>query len=192
MFAQVKVQGALNAAGGGVFCNSDAWDGYQPARDRVYQVLKGGAGQPGVNNVVVLTGDIHSSWAADLTQDPNNTDPANGGYNKTTGEGSRAVEFVGTSVSSPGIDNEQQAAGTVAALLPQNPHLKYINLNKRGYMLVDVTPQRAHCEWWHVPTVATRAPGETLAVAFHTLDGSNRLSPAVQNPARANAPARAP
>jgi hypothetical protein len=31
---------------------------------------------------------------------------------------------VGTSVSSPGIDNEQEAAGTVAVLLPQNPHLK--------------------------------------------------------------------
>ena len=29
--------------GGGVFLNTDQWDGYQPARDRVYAVLKGGA-----------------------------------------------------------------------------------------------------------------------------------------------------
>ena len=27
-----------------MFLNSDQWDGYQPARDRVYSVIKGGAG----------------------------------------------------------------------------------------------------------------------------------------------------
>ena len=97
MFAQVKVQGAPNSAGGGVYFNSDAWDGYLPARNRVYDVIKGDAGHAPVNNVVVLTGDIHSSWAADLTQDPNNANVATGGYNPLTGQGSLAVEFVGTS-----------------------------------------------------------------------------------------------
>ena len=88
MFAQLKVPGyaAPNALGGGLFPNSDQWDGYQPARDRVYAVLKGSNGQAPVNNVVVLTGDIHSSWAADLSQDPNNPVVGSGGYDAVTGK----------------------------------------------------------------------------------------------------------
>jgi alkaline phosphatase D len=192
MFAQVKVQAGANAAGGGVYFNSDAWDGYQPARDRIYDVLKGTGEQTPVNNVVVLTGDIHSSWAADLTQDPNNGNVATGGYNAGTGEGSRAVEFVGTSVSSPGVDDPATAAGTIAALAPANPHFKYINLNRRGYMLLDVTPARAVAEWWYVDTVASPSAVETFAVAYQTLFGSNRLQAATQTTPVVNPPALAP
>ncbi|WP_310383178.1 alkaline phosphatase D family protein [Roseateles sp.] len=194
MFAQVKVQGAPNSLGGGVFFNSDAWDGYQPARNRVYDVLKGDAnkGQAPVNNVVILTGDIHSSWAADLSQDPNNANLATGGYDKASGQGSRAVEFVGTSISSPGVDNPQVAAGTIAQLTPANPHLKYINLDKRGYMLIDADANRCVCEWWYVDTVASPSNIQTFATAFQVVDGSNRLSPAAQTPNRANPAALAP
>jgi alkaline phosphatase D len=192
MFAQLKVPGygLPNALGGGLFLNSDQWDGYQPARDRIYEVIKGSAGQPGVDNVVVLTGDIHSSWAADLTQDPNNPNVATGGYNRVTGEGSRAVEFIGTSVSSPGIDSDTSGA-IAGALQAGNPHFKYVNLHRRGYMLVDVTPQRALAEWWHVDTVASTSRIETFAVAFETTAGSNRLRPAAQTPSRPNPPALA-
>jgi len=192
MFTQVKVQGAPNSAGGGVYFNSDAWDGYQPARDRVYSVLKGDAQHPPVGNVVVLTGDIHSSWASDLTQDPNNADVASGGYNPVTGEGSRAVEFVGTSVSSPGVDNPATAAATIASLAPANPQIKYINLDKRGYMLIDANPARCVCEWWHVDTVASRSNVQTFAVAYEVRDGSNRVQPSTQTPSRLNPPLLAP
>ncbi len=193
MFAQLKVPGygLPNAAGGGLFLNSDQWDGYQPARNRVYEVLQGSATQPGVDNVVVLTGDIHSSWAADLSPDPNNPNVATGGYNPATGEGSRAVEFVGTSISSPGIDSDTDGA-IAGALRSANPHFKYINLHRRGYMLVDVTRERAVAEWWYVDTVASPSNVETLAVAFETVAGSNRLQPAAQTPGRAAAPALAP
>ncbi len=192
MFAQLKAPGygLPNAAGGGLFLNSDQWDGYQPARDRVYDVIKGGAGQPGVDNVIVLTGDIHSSWAADLSQDPNNPDVTTGGYDAATGAGSRAVEFVGTSVSSPGIDTDTTGA-IAGALSSANPHFKYVNLFKRGYMLVDVTPERAVAEWWHLDTVASPSNIETFAVAFETRFGENRLRPAVHTTPRFNPPALA-
>ncbi|MDB5798727.1 MAG: hypothetical protein JWP36_2629, partial [Paucimonas sp.] len=97
MFAQLKLTPGRNADGGGVFVNPDQWDGYQPARDRVYSMLANGAGGAAVSNVVFLTGDLHSSWAADLTPDPNNPDVASGGYDAASGAGSRAVEFVATS-----------------------------------------------------------------------------------------------
>ncbi|WP_349740697.1 alkaline phosphatase D family protein [Roseateles cavernae] len=191
MFAQLKGVAATNAAGGGVFLNADQWDGYQPARERIYAVLKGDAQHAPVDNVVVLTGDIHSSWAADLTQDPNNPNPAGGGYNPVTGEGSRAVEFVGTSVSSPGIDTDGN--GAIAGFLRSvNPHFKYINLHRRGYMLLDLTPQRAVCEWWYVDTVASPSNNETFAAAFEVQQGSNRLSPSAQTLPPAHPPLLAP
>jgi phosphodiesterase/alkaline phosphatase D-like protein len=193
MFAQLKVPGygLPNAQGGGLFLNSDQWDGYQPARDRIFDVIKGAGGQAPIDNLVILTGDIHSSWAADLTQDPNNPDPATGGYDAATGNGSHAVEFVGTSVSSPGIDTD--TTGQIAgALRSANPHFKYVNLVQRGYMLLDVTPDRAMAEWWHLDTVASPSNIETLATAFETRHGENRLRPAVQSTPRLNPPSLAP
>jgi len=190
MFAQLKAVAGPNSAGGGVYLNSDQWDGYQPARDRVYDVLKGGNGQAPVNNVVVLTGDIHSSWAADLTQDPNNPDVSTGGYDPVTGEGSRAVEFVGTSVSSPGVDDPTGAVAN--SLKPANPHFKYINLYRRGYMLIDATPARVVGEWWHVDTVASPSNIQTLAAVYEVGEGTNRLRPSAQTPDRPAPPALAP
>ncbi len=191
MFAQLKLQGAPNAQGGGVFLNTDQWDGYNPARNRVFDTIKGAATGAPVNNVVVLTGDIHSSWAADLAQDPSNPNTATGGYNPATGAGASAVEFVGTSVSSPGVDDD--TTGAIAGQLRGiNPHFKYINLHKRGYMLLDVTRQRVVGEFWHVDTVASRSNLQTFAAAFEVQAGTNRLVASAQTTPRANPPLLAP
>jgi len=190
MFAQLKAQDAPLAAGGGLFFNSDQWDGYQPARDRVYSILKGDATTPPVNSCVILTGVIHSSWAADLSQDPNNPNTATGGYNPATGEGSRAVEFVGTSVSSPGLSDP--SGNTALFLRSVNPHFKYIDLNQRGCMLLDVTPARVVCEWWFVDTVASVSNIQTFGTAFEVVHGSNRLQPSAMTTPRANPPPLAP
>ena len=74
-----------------------------------------------VDNLAVLTGDMHSSWAYDLPRGPFD------GYDKATGKGSLGVEFAGTSVSSPsnlgaGPDGAKQLADTIAA----RPHLHYV------------------------------------------------------------------
>jgi alkaline phosphatase D len=190
MFAHLKAQAAPLAAGGGLFFNADQWDGYQPARDRVYDMIKGDATRPAVPNVVVLTGDIHSSWANDLTQDPNNPDLASGGYEAATGNGSRAVEFVTTSITSPGLDDPSGA--TAGFIRSVNPHIKYVDFNQRGYALLDATPARVVCEWWYVDTVTTVSPLQTFGTAFEVVDGSNRLVPSAQTTARANPPPLAP
>jgi len=190
MFAQLKLQGGPLAAGGGVFFNTDQWDGYQPARNRVYEIFKGNANTAAVNNCVVLTGDIHSSWASDLSQDPNNANATTGGYNASTGEGSRAVEFVTTSITSPGIPDPGN--GLAGQLLVINPHFKYIDFNQRGYMVMDITPQRVVGEWWYVDTVASISNVQTFGTAFETQNGSNRLQPSAQTTPPANPPALAP
>ena len=188
MFAQLKAPGSNQATDPGLyFINSDQWDGYEPARNRVFAGIQGDASNPQVKNVVVLTGDIHSSWAADLHPNPYN--PAV--YNKTTGAGALAVEFVGTSVSSPGIDTDTTGA-VAGAIKFYNPHFKYVQLTRRGYMLMDVNRDRVVGEWWYVDTVATPSNIETFATAFEVRAGENHLRPSAQTPSRANPPLLAP
>ncbi|MEK8047698.1 alkaline phosphatase D family protein [Ideonella margarita] len=190
MFAQLKAQGAPNSAGGGAFLNSDQWDGYQPARDRIYAAIKGSDGGAPIGNLLVLTGDIHSSWVAELTQDPNNADVTTGGYNPATGQGALAVEFVGTSVTSPGVNDPQ--GSTAAYLKSQNPHFKYIDLNQRGYMLLDINRDRVVTEYWHLDTVTSISSAQHMSSAWQVRNGVVQVTTASQTPARPSAPAPAP
>ncbi len=184
MVAQLKALGKPNADGGSLFVNPDQWDGYPPARDRLLDTLAA------AGNVVVLTGDIHSAWGNDLTRDPNNPNVAGGGYDAATGQGSLAVEFVMTSVTSPGIDDPD---GVFTGLVySQNPHVKHVDLNNRGYLLLDVTPARVVGEWWNVDTVAVPSNGHTFSAALEVQHGTNRLVPSAQTTPPAGAPPLAP
>lgn len=109
--------------------NVDAWDGYQSARDRLFAVLD--QARPG--NPVVLTGDIHSAWGAELLKDFG--DPANSDV--------LAAEFVCSSISSTfaGADPRPVDA-IVRAGIPDNPHIKYFDGRFRGYALCDVNEAR--------------------------------------------------
>ena len=190
MVAQLKALGRTNADGGSLFVNPDQWDGYPPARDRLFDVFAGAMAPPPVDNVVVLTGDIHSAWAADLTRDPNNPDPAAGGYDPATGAGSLAVEFVTTSITSPGIDDPDGSLARLAA--NQNPHFRHIDLNQRGYLLLDVTPERVVGEFWAVDTVAVTSNVQTFTAAWEVQHGTRRLVASAMTNPRPNPPAPAP
>ena len=149
-----------------IFFNNDAWDGYPAARSRFLEILKANH----TNNVVVLTGDIHSSWATNLTPDPNDT----AAYNRQTGEGSLAVEFVAPGVTSPGFPDGLAAAAEQAALA--TPHIKYADVSKRGYIVLDVTPERTQAAWYLYTAPEQPVVTEAFARAYATYDGENRKS----------------
>lgn len=163
-----KVPSQLQSLVGPSGLNGDAWDGYVAERKRVTAVLRGENGGKKVNNTVILTGDVHSSWVADITDDPN--DPTV--YNPVNGDGALAVEFVGPSVTSPGLPIPQQAVDAFRLL---NPHIKYINLQEHGYMLLTFTAQQASCEYWYVSTIAEKGGSERLAKTFTVAVNSNRI-----------------
>jgi alkaline phosphatase D len=169
MFGQLKVVGAPNALGTSLYLNPDQWDGYAPARSRIHAALAGDATNTAINNVVILTGDIHTSWAMDITPDPNNPML----YNPLNGAGSLAVEFVVTSVTSPGLDQLQQAQDAIRA---ENPHIKYVDLAEKGYLLLDITPDRVNGEFWYVDTIVQASANETFAKAYAVMDGQNHLT----------------
>ncbi|NND66426.1 MAG: hypothetical protein HKN19_02455, partial [Halioglobus sp.] len=115
---------------------------------------------------VVLTGDVHSSWAFDLATDPN--DPA--AYDPVTGAGSVGVEFVTTSVTST-----FPAVGAENIFLAASPHLHWGETASRGYLILDLTPDRAEAAWYHFDTVTEIEASERLAKVFATVAGTNHL-----------------
>jgi alkaline phosphatase D len=117
---------------------TDTWDGYEAARRRLYAHITDNA----VSNVVALTGDIHTSWANELSINP--ADPAS--YDPATGAGVIAVEFVTPGITSPGIVVSQSLYDYLRSI---NPHVRWVDITERGYMTLDVDAQRCHCDWWH-------------------------------------------
>jgi len=161
---QWNLAGAPQLAGGGQQLNGDAWDGYQAERGALLRHLR----EQAIANVVVLSGDVHSSWVADVTDDPNN--PAV--YNPATGSGSLAVEFVAPAITSPfaiDIPEGQQA------MLVNNPHIRYTDWDKKGYLLLDITPERVQGEWWYVSTIAERGGSEAYGIGYQVRSGANHL-----------------
>ncbi|HEX4871839.1 MAG TPA: alkaline phosphatase D family protein [Nevskiaceae bacterium] len=168
MFGQWKVAGAPNAACGGQYLNADQWDGYQAARDRVFALLSGADGGAPVRNSVFLAGDIHSAWALDLTEDPNN--PAT--YDPVSGRGVRAVEFVCNSVTS----DFPTPGDSGAAFLSANPAIRYIQTASRGYLLLDIDREQVTGEFWLTPDVSRRSAEERFARGYSSRHEAQSLS----------------
>ena len=94
-----------------------------------------------IHNAVVLSGDIHSAWAADLKSDF--ADPSS----ETVG-----AEFVCSSITSTFGDTN---AGLVNLTLPSNPHIQFFDGLHRGYAKCTVTPQRWRTDYRAVQRVAS-------------------------------------
>ena len=163
--------------------NTDSWDGYRGARNRLFDMVE----RTRAANLAVLTGDVHSSWAYDLPRDPF------AAYDSNTGKGSLGVEFAGTSVSSPsnvggGPDGEKQLADLRAA----RPHLHYVDGRYRGYFVVDLTRERLQADFYAVATVLDRTTKERFERGFVTESGRNHLTAAATAAPAVLAPDPAP
>ncbi|MFJ1970950.1 alkaline phosphatase D family protein [Streptomyces sp. NPDC087903] len=138
----------------------DAWDGYPAARRRILD----GAKAAGVENLMVLTGDVHVGYAFDVKDDFD--DPAS----RTLG-----TEIVATSVAS-GKDGSDRPANW-ATYMTANPHLKFYN-GRRGYARVTLGQTRARADFRTVPYVTTPGATVTTAASFVTEVGDQGLKPA--------------
>ncbi|KRC78871.1 alkaline phosphatase D family protein [Sphingomonas sp. Root241] len=116
----------------------DRWDGYPAARSRLLE-----AAQQADANLVMLSGDSHNAWAYALVEDGR---PA-------------GVEFAGHAVTSQGMEGSMAAdPATVAqGFIAANPELKWADTSRRGYMMIEVTPQRVTGEWLFLQTIKARS-----------------------------------
>jgi alkaline phosphatase D len=113
----------------------DKWNAYPAALNRLLNYLR----ERKPSNPVVITGDIHSNWVADIKADFN--DPASAVV---------ATEFVGTSISSggDGMDMRPEVEGQMG----ENPHIKFFN-GQRGYVRCDLNPKRWQTDFRIVASV---------------------------------------
>lgn len=160
--------------------NGDQWDGYPAERKKVFDHIL----DNNIDNVVFLTGDIHTSWGNDI---PYNT--AN--YNAQTGAGSVATEFVCTSVTSG--SGGGFGGFSPAAITNLNPYMKYIEFSKRGYVLLDVNKTRVQGDWIYMSTITDRNFTSTDAAQKENLTQERWLrNPAGPLGPRTGMPAPAP
>ncbi|GHJ37499.1 alkaline phosphatase [Streptomyces sp. TS71-3] len=131
----------------------DPWDGYVADRNRVL----GAAQDQGVRNLVVVTGDRHQNYAWDLKRDFADPDSP-----------TVASEFVGTSIATGADGADMNADGQ--NLLASNPHMKFFN-GQRGYVRVNVTPERLRSDFRVVPYVTTPGAPVSTRASYVVEDG---------------------
>jgi alkaline phosphatase D len=144
----------------------DQWDGYPAERNLLLNFFR----ENKIENLVVLSGDIHLGMAIELKQ--NWFDPI---------EKSIAVEFVNPSLTSQNLDEKmgwKQRTGSLEIekiLMQALPHIRWCDMDSHGYNVVDVTPERMQVEWWLVDTVLERTDKETRGAIWQVHAGSTEL-----------------
>ena len=122
---------ALSALG--VPFGLDRWDGYPAARDRLLE-----ASATANANLVVLSADSHNAWAYDLQH-----------RGRAVG-----VEFAVHSVTSLGLDKrfDGNPRSIAQDFIRTNPSLKWCDTSRRGYMTIQLTPDRVEGHWHFIPS----------------------------------------
>ncbi|MBT2417414.1 alkaline phosphatase D family protein [Streptomyces sp. ISL-22] len=138
----------------------DAWDGYRACRRRILD----GAKAAGVENLMVLTGDVHVGYGFDIKDDFDDPDSATLG-----------TEIAATSVAS-GRDGIDKPANW-DTYMKANPHLKFYN-GRRGYVTVALGRELARADFKTVPYVTTPGAALTTAGSFVTEAGAPGLKQA--------------
>ena len=138
--------------------NDDQWQGYK-ARNELVGFLR----DHQISNVVVLTGDVHSSWAMDVTVD-------DGSYTPETRDAAVAVEFVAPGISSPpGIPPE------VAEIFASESHVRGYENERRGYLILDLQPGKAQSDWFLLDGVGEGEGNQTHWASWAVMDGESSL-----------------
>ena len=134
----------------------DAWDGYNAERKEILEHFLAS----GVDNLAALTGDIHTFFAGNVT---------------TTGRDDgvpAGVELVGGSATSLGLPEYLGAPSSSLYPLaePNDPHIKFVDFDRRGYAVVTATKKDLTCEFKAVDAL-TKGAKPTKLKSFRVADG---------------------
>lgn len=124
---------------------TDGWDGYPVSRRRLLDSMVGRR----LRNPVVVGGDLHTFYAADLH------------HGRKAGSTVIASEFVGTSITSQA--SEQRYYERLKAA---NPHIHYANGTQRGYLRLTLTRKRLEADLMGLDDVRRPDSGISRQAAF--------------------------
>lgn len=177
----------------------DIWDGYPAERKQLMDFIK----ENEIDNVVILTGDFHTTFAFDVVDDPIDVtfQPSPFGeipfftspnYNPETGEGALAVEFACPSINSANFDEnvDLESAITFQASINQpiipfpgfelgnpNEHMRYTNLIQHGFFILDVKADSAQADYYFTPILEI-TDSMSIGESWYTGNGHNYLKKA--------------
>ncbi len=137
---------------------TDGWNGYPAARRRLLEFV----GSRKISNPVVIGGDVHMHWVADLKPDfDDDRSPV------------VASEFCGTSITSQGGSQKM-----VDALARENPHIRYGRSDHRGYVRASIAGGRFNAELIGLETVKRPDSRAEVLARFVVEDGKAGPRPA--------------
>jgi alkaline phosphatase D len=143
---------------------SEAWDSYSATRDRILKHIV----EKKVRNPVVLSGDMHSSWASNLESN----------FNDTSTSDIIGAEFTTTSITS-GLSSGWKT--TYQNALSANKHVKHYDGSQGGYLRCTLDNTRWTAEY--IKAASLTDNNNTNAAVSKTLyvdakdSGSSGLNP---------------
>ena len=141
-----------------VLANLDQWDGYAPQRDRLLRHLAAAR----IANPVVLAGDLHSTWISELRTDFDRPE-----------QPPVAVEFTATSISS---DFPAEWDAALKAVNPAlNPHVRYFDGSRRGYLRCHVDRGGWRTDVRTVETIEVRRAPVTTSASYAVPAGTSAV-----------------
>jgi len=155
----------------------DVWNNYPAQRTAIAEFLTAAS-----DCSVVLAGDFHTSFSFD--------------GNWPSGS-KKLVEFITPSVTSSNFDENLNAnpslkplANVLIATIDRtlknlNPHLKWFDLTNHGYLVLDLTSERAQSDWFMVDTILARSSNERWAYGQYTTCGPNLVVAEQRAPGKA-------
>ena len=137
---------------------TDGWDGYPLARRRLLDTLAAS----GARNPLVLAGDVHTFYASELRRD----------FSRPVSKANPVVaaELCGTSITS-----SSRPQARTAENVERNPHMLYGRSDRRGYMLMEVTPSATRTRFMALDDVRDPGSGQSALAAFTVTDRSPRV-----------------
>jgi alkaline phosphatase D len=153
----------------------DMWDGYPAERSALLDFMHAQS----MRNVVVVTGDSHTSWAMDLLKDPH----VPGALKKKQCASCVGAEFTAPSISSANYDEyvarwKAREAQRRFTRWGRNPHVRFNDVTHHGYLLLHLTPAAASGEWIFIRSTRDQQPHVRVAARYILERSSSRIKSA--------------
>ncbi len=131
--------------------NFDQWDGYTASRQRLLDVMRE------IEDVVVLSGDIHVAMVADLTAFAN-----------------APSRIVGTELICPSVTSggDEDPLGDLSAGIEGVPNVRYISGRARGYVRCEMDKTRIKVDLRRVSTVLSPSAEIETEASWEILKGT--------------------
>jgi alkaline phosphatase D len=130
---------------------TDGWDGYPAARERLLASIA----ERRAANPVIIGGDVHASFVADLRLKPgDDASPV------------IATEFCGTSITSQGWPD------TADAIRRANPDIRFADARQRGYVVLDLSRRGLEARMRCVDSVKKADMSISTLASFTVAEGT--------------------